>query len=177
MSYKQKSSGLPFKQMGSSPMKAFPGLAGPKLSKNASKKLDRVGNAIVTGGMSEAKNIMKPVGELANKAGKKVGLDLKGYLSGKQGFIPDYKGNSTKKTVNKIAKRVEKATSDKPKAKKVSQKLTTAPGADKKMLGKKKGRLMKDSTKKVARPSKKSTITDNKSMKPPYKKPVGPRAK
>ena len=176
MAYKQKSSRLPFKQMGSSPMKAFPGLAGPKLSKKGQKTLDRVGNAIVTGGMSEAKNIMKPVGELANKAGKKVGLDLKGYLSGKQGFIPDYKGNSTKKTVNKIAKRVEKATSDKPKAKKISQKLSTAPAADKKMLGQKKGKLMKDSIKKVARPSKKSTITNNKSMKPPYKKPVGPRA-
>ena len=50
------------------------------------------------------------------------------------------------------------------------------PVADKKMLGQKKGKLMKDSIKKVARPSKKSTITDNKSMKPPYKKPVGPRA-
>ena len=52
------------------------------------------------------------------------------------------------------------------------------PAADKKMLGQKKGKLqyMKDSIKKVARPSKKSTITDNKSMKPPYKKPVGPRA-
>ena len=174
MAYKQPSSG-PFKMMGSSPMKAFPGLAGPKLSKKGKKTLDRVGNAIVTGGMSEAKNIMKPVGNLANKAGKKVGLDLKGYLSGKQGFIPDYKGNSTKKTVNKIAKRVERATSDKPKAKKISQSTTTSPTADKKMLGKKKGRLM-DSIKKVARPSKKSTITDNKSMKPPYKKPVGPRA-
>ena len=50
------------------------------------------------------------------------------------------------------------------------------PVADKKMLGRKKGKLTKDSIKKVARPSKKSTITDNKSMKPPYKKPVGPRA-
>ena len=50
------------------------------------------------------------------------------------------------------------------------------PVTDKKMFGQKKGKLMKDSIKKVARPSKKSTITDNKSMKPPYKKPVGPRA-
>ena len=50
------------------------------------------------------------------------------------------------------------------------------PVADKQMLGQKKGRLMKDSIKKVARPSKKSTITDNTEMKPPYKKPVGPRA-
>ena len=50
------------------------------------------------------------------------------------------------------------------------------PVTDKKMFGQKKGKLMKDSIKKVARPSKKRTITDNKSMKPPYKKPVGPRA-
>jgi hypothetical protein len=49
------------------------------------------------------------------------------------------------------------------------------PVADKQMLGRKKGRV-KDSIKKVARPSKKSTITDNTEMKPPRKKPVGPRA-
>tara|TARA_R110002126_G_scaffold112012_2_gene250030 strand:- start:762 stop:1187 length:426 start_codon:yes stop_codon:yes gene_type:complete len=51
-----------------------------------------------------------------------------------------------------------------------------APPVADKMFGQKKGKLVKDSIKKVARPSKKSTITDNKSMKPPYKKPVGPRA-
>ena len=45
------------------------------------------------------------------------------------------------------------------------------PVADKKLLGKKKGKLMKDSVKKSNK-----TITNKKSMKPPYKKPVGPRA-
>ena len=50
------------------------------------------------------------------------------------------------------------------------------PVADKEMFGRKEALLMKDSTKKVAKPGRKSTITNNKSMKPPYKKPVGPRA-
>jgi len=50
------------------------------------------------------------------------------------------------------------------------------PVADKQMLGQKKGRLMNIKKRLVARPSKKSTITDNTEMKPPYKKPVGPRA-
>jgi hypothetical protein len=50
------------------------------------------------------------------------------------------------------------------------------PVADKQMLGRKKGRLMKDSIKKVTRPSKKSTITDETEMKPPYARPTGPRA-
>ena len=45
------------------------------------------------------------------------------------------------------------------------------PVADKKLLGKKKGKLMKDSVKKSNK-----TITNEKSMKPPYKEPVGPRA-
>ena len=50
------------------------------------------------------------------------------------------------------------------------------PVADNQAFGQKKSRLVKDSIKKVSRPSKKSTITDNTKMKAPYKKPVGPRA-
>ena len=50
------------------------------------------------------------------------------------------------------------------------------PVADKEMFGRIEGKLMKDSIKKVARPSRKSTTTDNTTMRPPYKKPVGPRA-
>ena len=188
MGFKLKSSGLPFKELGSSPAKQETG-----------KKV-KLKDAARTGGLGK-------------------GLDIKGYLKGEQGYIPDYKGNSTKKTVNKIARKVVKATTDKPKAtntgaseaisEKVTRKLpqlqwksdkkpkagrippktTTTPERKKilrdamrpavkggKMLGQKKGKLVKDSIKKVARPSKKSTITDNKSMKPPYKKPVGPRA-
>ena len=55
-------------------------------------------------------------------------------------------------------------------------------GKDKKVVKnmarmEKAGKLAKQSMKKVARPAeKKRTITDETKMKPPYKKPVGPRA-
>ena len=48
-----------------------------------------------------------------------------------------------------------------------------------KMMGKEKGKLMaRQSMKKVAKPvEEKRTMTDETKMKPPYKKPVGPRTK
>lgn len=41
------------------------------------------------------------------KAKSKSSWDIKGYLKGEQGFIPDYKGESTKKTVKTIKRKAD----------------------------------------------------------------------
>ena len=46
------------------------------------------------------------------KRKKSKGFDIKGYLKGEQGLIPDYKGKSTKKTVSQVKKRVKKAANE-----------------------------------------------------------------
>jgi hypothetical protein len=38
---------------------------------------------------------------------KKPKLDIKGYLKGEQGFIPDWKGESTKTTIKKLINKAE----------------------------------------------------------------------
>ena len=43
---------------------------------------------------------------LKSKKTKKGNWDIKGWLKGEQGWIPDYKGESTKKTVAQIKKKV-----------------------------------------------------------------------
>ena len=156
MGYKQPSSGLPFKQIGSSPAKQ--------------NKLKKV-----------AKKVIDPLGLTDN-------FDVGGYLRGEQGFIPDYKGESTKKTVNKVARKVVKATTDKPKAKNSVSKGASEAASEavtrglveggKMGLMKKKGKLMKESMKKIAKPVEKkyTKVRSDLKMKPPYKRPVGPRA-
>jgi len=165
MGYKQPSSGLPFKEMGSSPAKQT---------------------------------------ETGSKS--KSSWDIGGYLKGEQGFIPDYKGESTKKTVNKVARKVVKATDDKPKAG-MTKKLTdqTPEETYDKVMGQQArdsfGRIaMKSSGKKMLKDAvshkkmlkdavshkqinpnesvekKYMKVTKDLKMKPPYKKPVGPRA-
>tara|TARA_R100001369_G_scaffold83046_1_gene115046 strand:- start:58 stop:489 length:432 start_codon:yes stop_codon:yes gene_type:complete len=47
--------------------------------------------------------------DTARTGGLGKGLDIKGYLKGEQGLVPDYKGKSTKKTVKQVKKRVKKA--------------------------------------------------------------------
>ena len=37
------------------------------------------------------------------------GFNIKGYLKGEQGLIPDYKGKSTKKTISQVKSKVKKA--------------------------------------------------------------------
>ena len=125
---------------------------------------------------------------------KKTGLDLKGYLKGKQGWIPDYKGQSTKETVHKIAKKVAKSTAPNvtEKVKKVKDSMRRQKAS---LIGMKrgvtigaiegvKGKQMKDSMRRQK--TRKKVLADPKiksrmmrsdiKMKPPYKKPVGPRA-
>ena len=126
-----------------------------------------------------------------HKPGHEGNFDAKGYLKGEQGFIPDYKGQSTKQTVHKVAKKVVKHT-----APNVTQKLKKAKDVIKKSgkegvsegaqqagdnFGRMKesGKLMaKQSMKKVAKPTEKkyTKVRSDIKMKPPYKKPVGPRA-
>lgn len=155
MGYKQPSSGLPFKQIGSSPAK-----------QKLSNKIKKV-----------AKKVIDPLG-LTDK------FDVGGYLKGEQGFIPDYKGNSTKKTVHKVAKKVVKHTAPKKK-KGVSVNDfddTVAKGATQSLV--KGGKMglkqsgqsdVKDNAEK--KPVKKYTkVRKDLKTKPPYKKPVGPRA-
>ena len=55
-----------------------------------------------------------PTSRLAKKAGDlSKNFDIKGYLKGEQGWVPDYKGESTKQTVHKVAKKVAKRTAPK----------------------------------------------------------------
>ena len=111
-------------------------------------------------------------------------FNVRGYLKGEQGLIPDYKGKSTAETATNVSNSIQKGHGKVKQVVKnmLSPKVTTLEkkssyGFSKEKRGlKKEGKLMKDSMKKVAKPSKKSTITDNTTMKPPYKKPVGPRA-
>ena len=91
MGYKQPSSGLPFKEIGSSPAKQTE-----------------------TGSDKQMREITE---RNTAKSKSKSSWDIGGYLKGEQGYIPDYKGESTKKTVNKVARKVVKATDDKPEAK------------------------------------------------------------
>ena len=56
---------------------------------------------------SPVKQKPHPAGTGVGHLGK--GFNIKGYLKGEQGLIPDYKGQSTKKTVKKVVKRVKKA--------------------------------------------------------------------
>ena len=90
MAFKQRSSVLPFKEIGSSPA-----------NQNAVNKLKK-----------GAQTVYDPMGL------SKDNFNIKGYLKGEQGFIPDYKGQSTKQTVHKVAKKVAKHT-----APNVTQKL------------------------------------------------------
>ena len=120
------------------------------------------------------KTIADPT-HLARKVIKKTGFDIKGYLKGEQGFIPDYKGQSTKQTVHKVAKKVAKHT-----APNVTQKQEKSKVAQQTVEGFKEGGKMglKDSMKKVGKPTEKkyTKVRSDLKMKPPQKKPVGPRA-
>jgi len=46
------------------------------------------------------------------KQKSKSNWNLSGWFKGEQGLIPDYKGQSTKKTVTKVKKRVKKAANE-----------------------------------------------------------------
>ena len=54
---------------------------------------------------SPAKQKPHPAGTGVGHLGK--GFNIKGYLKGKQGLIPDYKGQSTKKTVKKVKSKIK----------------------------------------------------------------------
>jgi len=167
MGYKQPSSGLPFKELGSSPAKQF---------------------------------------------------DIKGYLKGEQGLIPDIGGKSTVETATKVSKNIQEGIKRKtPPISRVVQKIKKStdalkdiwkgkkPASDTYMkstntgaseavsekigLMKREGRgleprnLLKESSQEAlqglvqgGKMGLKRTITDETKMKPPYKKPVGPRA-
>ena len=154
MGFKLKSGNTSaFKMMGSSPAKMHkPGHEG----KTSLKKI--------------AKKIGDPLG-LSNK------FNIGGYLKGEQGYIPDYKGESTKKTVNKVARKVVKATTDPLPAGRGS---TTHRDAMKPaMKGAKQSmkKVRKGATEAAQQVGKKYTkMRSDLKMKPPYKKPVGPRA-
>ena len=166
MGYKQPSSGLPFKELGSSPAKQF---------------------------------------------------DIKGYLKGEQGLIPDIGGKSTVETATKVSKNIQEGIKKGVKRHRTFQKIkkstdalkdiwkgkkpasdtymkSTNTGAseavsEKIVLMKREGRgleprnLLKESSQEAlqglvqgGKMGLKRTITDETKMKPPYKKPVGPRA-
>jgi len=131
------------------------------------------------------------------KSKSKSSWDIKGYLKGEQGYVPDYKGESTKKTVNKVARKVVKATDDttpqiKPMSATQGAKKTLktvylhkdsvskegfSEGAQ--QIGDNFGRMaLKQSMKKVKKPAEKKymKVKRDLKMKPPYKRPVGPRA-
>ncbi len=162
MGYKQPSSGLPFKQMGSSPAKQTE-----------------------TGSDKQMREITE---RNTAKSKSKSSWDIGGYLKGEQGYIPDYKGESTKKTVNKVARKVVKATDDKPKAKESLAKGASEAASEVVTQGGKMG--LKDSMKKMNKTvtldkqinphkpveKKYTKVRSDLKMKPPYKKPVGPRA-
>jgi len=164
MGFKLRSSGLPFKEMGSSPAKQNdltketdntrdnseqtkkksnisstkgssiitntetgdtynlrtgdtiknkkPSMAGPRRKKSATHKPESPAKQTETGSDKQMREITE---RNTAKSKSKSSWDIGGYLKGEQGYIPDYKGESTKKTVNKVAKKVVKATDDKPK--------------------------------------------------------------
>ena len=159
MGYKQPSSGLPFKEIGSSPAKQTE-----------------------TGSDKQMREITE---RNTAKSKSKSSWDIGGYLKGEQGYIPDYKGESTKKTVNKVARKVVKATDDKPEAKNSVSKNTSKVALEGLVKGGKMG-LMKKMNKTVTldkqinphKPVERKymKVTKDIKMKPPYKKPVGPIA-
>ena len=157
MGYKQPSSGLPFKQMGSSPAKQTE-----------------------TGSDKQMREITE---RNTAKSKSKSSWDIGGYLKGEQGFIPDYKGESTKKTVNKVAKKVVKATEEKPKGIKklaLKQSVKTEPGKTHSDIDaesmKKEGKLVEESMKKMPVEKKYMAVKKDLQMKPPYARQGGPRA-
>jgi|21_taG_2_1085346.scaffolds.fasta_scaffold07727_2 hypothetical protein len=226
MTFKLRSSGLPFKEIGSSPAKHTKEVAGfehphphtekeekaaktvKKIAKHdktptvVPKEMEEMGKAKseveqslrtpakmhkpghVPGwqkwekGKEKVKNIAKKVVDPLGLSNK---FNIGGYLKGEQGYIPDYKGESTKKTVNKVARKVVKATTDKPKKmmKKSISKGASEAASEAVTQGGKMG--LKQSMKRMKRPGKGvekkyTKVTKDIKMKPPYKKPVGPRA-
>ena len=81
MGFKLRSSGLPFKEMGSSPAKQTE-----------------------TGSDKQMREITE---RNTAKSKSKSSWDIGGYLKGEQGFIPDYKGESTKKTVKRVKRKAD----------------------------------------------------------------------
>tara|TARA_R100001129_G_scaffold33588_1_gene22723 strand:- start:222 stop:695 length:474 start_codon:yes stop_codon:yes gene_type:complete len=153
----------PFKMKGmsfkSSPVKGFTGFMAsqsgkksktPKLDKFADKALEHVANVATAGLYGRAKKYVKKQGGLAATLDKHLPV-----------------GNKTKK-VKKAAKTYGVLKSDKNKKQ----------AAVDKIMVRKKGRVM-ESMKKVAKPVEKkyTKVKKDLKMKPPYKKPVGPRSK
>ena len=70
-------------------------------------------------GTKKTKEAVSKVLRTINPLGAKLSknLDIKGYLKGEQGYIPDWKGESTKETVHKVAKKVAKRTAPKKQKK------------------------------------------------------------
>ena len=70
-------------------------------------------------GTKKTKEAVSKVLRTINPLGAKlsINLDIKGYLKGEQGYIPDWKGESTKETVHKVAKKVAKRTAPKKQKK------------------------------------------------------------
>ena len=241
MGFKLRSSGLPFKQMGSSPAKQQkkdePGKyhgfdkggapvepfnwddTGEKEKVNWTQEYLKGGQKGLTGraAMEKGTSInpdQKEVTKLQDKYLKssnkkdatdktsatpykespakqtksKSSWDIGGYLKGEQGFIPDYKGESTKKTVNKVAKKVVKATEEKPKGIKklaLKQSVKTEPGKTHSDIDaesmKKEGKLVEKKYMAVKRDlkpgieKKETTAERNKRIADKYVTPAGAR--
>ncbi len=96
---------------------------------------------------------------------------------GTQGDEPKVEYNMEKSPMKKDTGEVVSKTSPGPGWTKTKGTNIWAPPKGDKMMGQKKGRLM-ESMKKVAKPVEKkyTKVTSDLKMKPPYKKPVGPRA-
>jgi len=67
------------------------------------------GPSLYNSPMKQDKGKKVKLKDAARTGGLSKGFDIKGYLKGEQGLVPDYKGKSTKKTVTQIKKRVKKA--------------------------------------------------------------------
>jgi hypothetical protein len=227
MGFKLRSSGLPFKEMGSSPAKQNDLTKETDNTRDNSEQTKKKSNASFEGNImtntetgdtynlktgettknkkpkaeprrkksadevrrlqksatpykeSPAKQIKEVKGtSIFGKSPKDFVVDVAKNVTGYnavKGIYDKISGSKTELTNNKSSKNsVSKGASEA-----VSEAVTKGLVEGGKMgLMKKKGKLVKDSMKKVAKPVEKKymKVTKDLKMKPPYKKPVGPRA-
>tara|TARA_R110002012_G_scaffold4314_1_gene19907 strand:+ start:49 stop:687 length:639 start_codon:yes stop_codon:yes gene_type:complete len=90
-----------FKDMGSSPVKLQTYTDKAKRGGTDAASIDF--STPVSRLVDKAKNMRTGVGDFL-----KDKVDIKGYLKGEQGLIPDYKGESTAKTASKVSSSIQK---------------------------------------------------------------------
>jgi len=138
---KRGNSGVKFKDLGSSPAKQEAIENATRKARNLDKKLD------------------------TNKK-----FDIGGYFRGEQGWIPDYKGKSTKQSIHDAAKKVVEYTAD--------TENIEEPVKGRMMMKELKLLKPKDFDEKVVtklRPIEKRLVPVEEKMNVPYAYPGGPR--